>query len=153
MTGATLEAIRYKSGSLEILDQLLLLHETVYVPITSLALGHDAIKSMKVRGAPAIAIVDALTLAVVLVQPATASQVSTTQDAVGFIETSLDYLKTSRPTAVNLFDAAHKLATAVRFEATRAVNVTGADIVKKYLELAEKMLKDDVKDNTNIGKF
>lgn len=152
MTGATLEAIRYQRGSLEILDQLLLPHQTVYVPITSLALGHDGIKSMKVRGAPAIAIVAALTLAVVLAQPSTTFQVSTTQSAVEFIETSLEYLKTSRPTAVNLFDAANKLATAVRLEATRA-NVTGVDVVNKYLELSEKMLEDDIKDNKNIGKF
>ncbi|KAF9353442.1 S-methyl-5-thioribose-1-phosphate isomerase [Mortierella sp. NVP85] len=154
MTGATLQAIRYQRGSLEIIDQLLLPHETVYVSITSLALGHDAIKSMKVRGAPAIAIVAALTLAAVLVQPATTSQVSASpQEAVAFIETSLEYLKTSRPTAVNLFDAAHKLATAVRSEAATKAGATGQDIVNKYLELAEKMLEDDVQDNQNIGKF
>ncbi|KAK3815429.1 MAG: hypothetical protein J3Q66DRAFT_389267 [Benniella sp.] len=154
MTGATLQAIRYQRGSLEIIDQLLLPHETVYVSITSLALGHDAIKSMKVRGAPAIAIVAALTLAAVLVQPATTSQVSASpQEAVAFIESSLEYLKTSRPTAVNLFDAAHKLATAVRSEAATKAGATGQDIVNKYLELAEKMLEDDVQDNQNIGKF
>ncbi|KAG0243746.1 hypothetical protein B0O80DRAFT_386455 [Mortierella sp. GBAus27b] len=152
MTTATLQAIRYQRGSLEILDQLLLPHETVYVQITSLELGHDAIKSMKVRGAPAIAIVAALTLATVLVQPATTSQISTSKDAAAFIENSLEYLKTSRPTAVNLFDAAHKLATAVQQELAKD-NATGADIVNKYLELAEKMLEDDVKDNMNIGKF
>ncbi|KAF9208634.1 S-methyl-5-thioribose-1-phosphate isomerase [Haplosporangium sp. Z 27] len=152
MTGATLQAIRYKRGSLEILDQLLLPHETLYIPISSLALGHDAIKTMKVRGAPAIAIVAALSLAVVLVQPATESQVQTAKDAVTFIENSLEYLKTSRPTAVNLFDAAHKLAKGVQEEATKS-GVTGADIVNKYLELSEKMLEEDVKDNTNIGKY
>ncbi|KAF9354045.1 S-methyl-5-thioribose-1-phosphate isomerase [Mortierella sp. AD094] len=152
MTGATLQAIRYKRGSLEILDQLLLPHETLYIPISSLALGHDAIKTMKVRGAPAIAIVAALSLAVVLVQPATESQVQTAKDAVAFVENSLEYLKTSRPTAVNLFDAAHKLAKGVQEEAAKP-GVTGADIVNKYLELSERMLEEDVKDNTNIGKF
>ncbi|KAG0019996.1 S-methyl-5-thioribose-1-phosphate isomerase [Entomortierella chlamydospora] len=152
MTGATLQAIRYKRGSLEILDQLLLPHETVYIPISSLALGHDAIKTMKVRGAPAIAIVAALSLAVVLVQPTTEPQVQTTKDAVAFVENSLEYLKTSRPTAVNLFDAAHKLAKGVQEEASKP-GVTGADIVNKYLELSERMLEEDVKDNTNIGKF
>ncbi|KAG0002865.1 S-methyl-5-thioribose-1-phosphate isomerase [Entomortierella chlamydospora] len=152
MTGAALQAIRYKRGSLEILDQLLLPHETVYIPISSLALGHDAIKTMKVRGAPAIAIVAALSLAVVLVQPTTEPQVQTTKDAVAFVENSLEYLKTSRPTAVNLFDAAHKLAKGVQEEASKP-GVTGADIVNKYLELSERMLEEDVKDNTNIGKF
>ncbi|GJJ79102.1 methylthioribose-1-phosphate isomerase [Entomortierella parvispora] len=152
MTGATLQAIRYQRGSLEIIDQLLLPHETLYIPINSLALGHDAIKTMKVRGAPAIAIVAALTLAVVLVDPKTAPRLTTAQDAVAFVLESLEYLKTSRPTAVNLFDAAHKLAKGVQEAATKE-GVSGADVVNKYLELSEKMLEDDVKDNMNIGKF
>ncbi|KAF8937846.1 S-methyl-5-thioribose-1-phosphate isomerase [Dissophora ornata] len=153
MTGATLQAIKYQRGSLEILDQLLLPHESVYIHIASLAEGHDAIKTMKVRGAPAIAIVAALSLAVVLVQPASQPELTTAQKAVGFVETSLEYLKTSRPTAVNLFDAAHKLAAGVRLAAQEKKDATGQDIVDKYLELAERMLEEDVKDNMNIGKF
>ncbi|KAF9107136.1 S-methyl-5-thioribose-1-phosphate isomerase, partial [Mortierella sp. GBA35] len=154
MTGATLQAIRYQRGSLEIIDQLLLPHETLYIPISTLALGHDAIKTMKVRGAPAIAIVAALTLAVVLVdsKSVASGRLSTAQDAVAFIEESLEFLKTSRPTAVNLFDAAHKLAKGVR-EAGAAASASGQDVVSKYLELAEKMLEEDVKDNMNIGRF
>jgi len=152
MTGATLQAIRYQRGSLEIIDQLLLPHETLYIPINSLALGHDAIKTMKVRGAPAIAIVAALTLAVVLVDSQTAPRLTTAQGAVAFVLESLEYLKTSRPTAVNLFDAAHKLAKGVQAAGAKE-GVSGADVVNKYLELSEQMLEDDVKDNMNIGKF
>ncbi|KAG0087457.1 S-methyl-5-thioribose-1-phosphate isomerase [Podila epicladia] len=151
MTGATLQAIRYQRGSLDIIDQLLLPHETLYIPISTLALGHDAIKTMKVRGAPAIAIVAALTLAVVLVDAATAPRLTTAQGAVDFIEESLEFLKTSRPTAVNLFDAAHKLAKGVREAAVSATS--GQEIVNKYLELSERMLEEDVKDNMNIGHF
>ncbi|KAG0339252.1 S-methyl-5-thioribose-1-phosphate isomerase [Podila horticola] len=151
MTGATLQAIRYQRGSLDIIDQLLLPHETLYIPISTLALGHDAIKTMKVRGAPAIAIVAALTLAVVLVDAATAPRLTSAQDAVAFIEESLEFLKTSRPTAVNLFDAAHKLAKGVREAAVSATS--GQEIVNKYLELSERMLEEDVKDNMNIGHF
>jgi methylthioribose-1-phosphate isomerase len=154
MTGATLQAIRYQRGTLEIIDQLLLPHETLYIPISTLALGHDAIKTMKVRGAPAIAIVAALTLAVVLVDSTTiaSGRLSTAQGAVAFIEESLEFLKTSRPTAVNLFDAAHKLAKGVRM-AGAVTSASGQDVVNKYLELSEKMLEEDVKDNMNIGRF
>ncbi|KAG0037319.1 S-methyl-5-thioribose-1-phosphate isomerase [Podila clonocystis] len=144
-------AIRYQRGSLDIIDQLLLPHETLYIPISTLALGHDAIKTMKVRGAPAIAIVAALTLAVVLIDATTAPRLTTAQDAVAFIEESLEYLKTSRPTAVNLFDAAHKLAKGVHEAAVSATS--GQEIVNKYLELSERMLEEDVKDNMNIGHF
>lgn len=46
----TLEAIRYRSGSLQILNQLLLPHQTVYDDIRSVRDGYEAIKSMKVTG-------------------------------------------------------------------------------------------------------
>ena len=47
----TLEAIRYRSGSLQILDQLLLPHQTVYTEIRSVDDAYRAIKAMKVRSA------------------------------------------------------------------------------------------------------
>ena len=62
---------------------------------------------MQVRGAPLIAIVAALGLAVVV--EGKKSTFSTVKDAADFILTSIDYLRTSRPTAVNLFVAADEL--------------------------------------------
>lgn len=56
----TLEAIRYRPGSLQILNQLLLPHETVYEDIRSVQDGYDAIKSMKVRTAMVSVSVSAL---------------------------------------------------------------------------------------------
>jgi methylthioribose-1-phosphate isomerase len=65
MTGnATLEAIVYTRGSLKILDQLLIPTEFVYEQITTTEQAFHAIVDMKVRGAPAIAVVAALCLAV-----------------------------------------------------------------------------------------
>lgn len=43
----TLEAIRYRAGSLQILNQLLLPHESVYDEIRTVQDGYDAIKAMK----------------------------------------------------------------------------------------------------------
>lgn len=48
----TLEAIRYRAGSLQILNQLLLPRETVYDEIRSVQNGYEAIKSMKVAPSP-----------------------------------------------------------------------------------------------------
>lgn len=62
----SLEAIRYTRGSLEVLDQLRLPHEHHYDSISSSEAAFDCIKSMRVRGAPAIAIVASLALAVEL---------------------------------------------------------------------------------------
>ena len=44
----TLEAIKYKGGKLEILDQLLLPHETKYIPVNNTEDGWTAIKTMQV---------------------------------------------------------------------------------------------------------
>lgn len=55
-----LQAIRYSRGKLEVLDQLKLPHEHHYDEVSTSEEAFDSIKSMRVRGAPAIAIVAAL---------------------------------------------------------------------------------------------
>lgn len=142
----SLQAIKYSRGTLDILDQLKLPHESTYVPIKNSEDGFDAIKRMVVRGAPAIAIVAALALAVELTLLPTIG--SSVEDRREFIFEKLDYLLRSRPTAVNLADAAGKLKKIVMMEAATAEAVT-----ERYLQAAEKMLVDDVQDNMNIGRF
>lgn len=61
----------------------------------------------------------------------------------------LEYLKTSRPTAVNLGDAVAKLKEVIR-EAGREGDK--GDVWRAYVQAAEKMLEDDVRDNEAIGK-
>lgn len=58
---------------------------------------------VKVRGAPAIAIVGCLSLAVELYD----KTFKTLLDLQDFVVERLDYLVTSRPTAVNMADAAY----------------------------------------------
>ncbi|KAK9237901.1 hypothetical protein V1525DRAFT_432376 [Lipomyces kononenkoae] len=138
-----LEAIKYRPHSLEILDQLRLPHESVYAPIKNSTDAFNAIKSMTVRGAPAIAIVAALALAVELAN----REFESADEVRSFVSEKLEYLVTSRPTAVNLSDAARKLAKLVK--ETEGDVKTIADA---YIAAAEKMLVDDVSDNMNIGK-
>lgn len=142
----SLQAIKYSRGTLNILDQLRLPHESIYVPIRNSKDGFDAIRRMVVRGAPAIAIVAALALAVELTSLSTTR--SSAEDRRQFIFENLDYLLQSRPTAVNLADAAGKLKKIVTAEAATAVEIT-----ERYLQAAEQMLVDDVQDNMNIGGF
>ncbi|KAF2280693.1 Methylthioribose-1-phosphate isomerase [Westerdykella ornata] len=142
-----LESIRYTRGSLSILDQLLLPHQTHYDPIYSSTDAWHAIRSMRTRGAPAIAIVAALGLAVEL----TNMKISPIAEEVAiFILEKLDYLVTSRPTAVNLADAARKLTRRVVDEKARE-GATGESVRDVYVTAAEKMLVDDVRDNEAIG--
>lgn len=90
-----LEPIRYKRGSLHIINQLLIPATTEYIPIETVTAGWDAIRQMKTRGAPAIAITGCLALAVELNNTADFDSV----DAVrSFVKEKLDYLVTARPT-------------------------------------------------------
>eukprot|EP00270_Netrium_digitus_P009914 TRINITY_DN3048_c0_g1_i1.p1 TRINITY_DN3048_c0_g1~~TRINITY_DN3048_c0_g1_i1.p1 ORF type:complete len:799 (-),score=259.48 TRINITY_DN3048_c0_g1_i1:39-2378(-) len=105
---------------------------------------------MVVRGAPAIAIAAALALAVEVVKK---QQEFTTADAAGsFISEKLDFLVSSRPTAVNLADAAMKLKALTK-AALGQPNASAASVVAAYVEASEKMLKDDVLSNEAIGRF
>jgi methylthioribose-1-phosphate isomerase len=152
-----LQAIQYTPASdstppsLKILDQLLLPHRSVFVPIHSCEDAHAAIKQMQVRGAPAIAIVAALALAVEIkcVKGGT-QQAQTTEEVRELIGERLEYLKTSRPTAVNLGDAVGKLKKIVE-RAASETGANGAKVVEWYVAAAEQMLVDDVADNEAIG--
>ena len=144
-----LQAIKYERGRLQILDQLRLPHEEVYVDIKTSSDAFKAIKSMQVRGAPAIAIVAALGLAVHLTDTESAKSASSSVHA-DFIRHQLAYLVTSRPTAVNLADAVTKL-TKVVDKAANQPSSTVSTVTDAYIKSAVHMLTTDVQDNENIG--
>jgi methylthioribose-1-phosphate isomerase len=144
-----LEAIRYQDGHLRILNQLKLPHQEEYVEIRNAEHGWHAIKEMRTRGAPAIAIVAALSLAVELQSNAISDKA---EEVAALIIEKLDYLVTSRPTAVNLADAARKLKRVVECASTANGN-NGAAVSKAYCDAAAQMLIDDVSDNKGIGKY
>lgn len=145
----TLQSISYNRGSLQLLDQRKLPLETIYLDIRDATDGWHAIKDMVVRGAPAIAIAAALSLAV---------EVSnlegfdgTINDAVSYLTMKLDYLVSSRPTAVNLSDAATKLKEVISNAAATASEAKS--VFQAYVDAAEIMLDDDVASNKAIGSF
>lgn len=152
VSAMVLQAIKYKRGELQILDQLRLPHTEIYDDIRSSQDAWHAIKEMRTRGAPAIAIVAALALAVELETIAARHELSNEADKVTlFTKEKLEHLITSRPTAVNLADAARKLEKVVE-SAARAANATGTSVKDAYVVAAEKMLVDDVSDNEAIGR-
>ncbi|XP_016468949.1 methylthioribose-1-phosphate isomerase-like [Nicotiana tabacum] len=145
----TLLSICYKRGSLQLLDQRKLPLETIFLDIQDTKDGWDAIKEMVVRGAPAIAIAAALSLAVEVSN--LSSFDGTSDDASDFLSKKLDYLVSSRPTAVNLSDAAVKLKEVIKKAATTAKDANS--VFQAYIEAAEVMLEDDVTSNKAIGSY
>lgn len=143
-----LQAIKYRRGELRILNQLKLPYIEEYDHVISSTDAWHAIKEMRTRGAPAIAIVAALGLAVEL-ESQSLSDIS--EEVKAFVIEKLEYLVTSRPTAVNLGDAARKLKKVVEAAAQRP-NADGKTVSEAYILAAERMLEDDVKDNKAIGR-
>ena len=89
MAAPTLEAIRYRPGDLQVLNQLLLPHATSYDQIVTIEDAWHCIRDMRVRGAPAIAIVAALALAVQL----RARTFASVPELQAFVTTSWEHLK------------------------------------------------------------
>ncbi len=91
---------------LRVLNQLLLPSRTEYIDVRDSREGWETIRTMKLRGAPLIAMVAMLSLAVEA-KVALGGKIEelVAEDAVHWLIERLERLKTSRPTAVNLFKA------------------------------------------------
>ncbi|KAL1140861.1 hypothetical protein AAG570_000789 [Ranatra chinensis] len=142
----TLQAIKYNKGKLEILDQLLLPTQSVYRDILSVEDGWKAINSMQVRGAPAIAIVGALSLAVEMYPKIYEDKQELEKD----VEEKLNRLVKARPTAVNMKIATHQITSLAKELAYNDL-INLEEMKAKILGSIEEMLEKDVSDNKSIG--
>ncbi|XP_038640950.1 methylthioribose-1-phosphate isomerase [Scyliorhinus canicula] len=142
----SLEAVRYRRGRLLILNQLLLPGQAEYEEVGGVRAAWQLIRDMKVRGAPAIAIVGCLSLAVELHQ----REESVKEDLATFVRESLDYLVTSRPTAVNMARAAQDLSDFVVSEVQRP-DSTAESLKEKLISRIEGLLEKDIRTNKIIG--
>jgi methylthioribose-1-phosphate isomerase len=150
---ARLEAIRYSRGQLRILDQLRLPNSLEYIDVRSAEEGADVIKTMKVRGAPAIAVTAALSLAVEA--EVIAKKADGLKDCIEAIESRLTILGDSRPTAVNLFEAIGQIRQIIQSaQALLPDNKQSCEILcTRIISYAEGMLEKDINDNRAIGSF
>ena len=97
--------IEWANGRIRMIDQTLLPTEFKQIYCDDIASVWEAIKALRVRGAPAIGI--AAALGAVL---GTWDSTATTYDAFAAeLKSATDYLATSRPTAVNLFWALERI--------------------------------------------
>ncbi|PHH72850.1 hypothetical protein CDD82_5775 [Ophiocordyceps australis] len=144
-----LEAVKYSRGKLLVLDQLRLPHEFHYDVVATRQDAFESIASMRVRGAPAIAIVASLGLAVELHSSPPPS--SSAADAVAHIDSALDYLQRSRPTAVDLTNAVLGLKTCVR-QAAAVQSASSKTVVEAFIQEAEAIFERDLQTNLAIGQ-
>ncbi|KAH7017072.1 hypothetical protein EDB80DRAFT_277070 [Ilyonectria destructans] len=145
---STLKAVKYTRGKLLVLDQLRLPHEFHYDDVSNRTEAFDSIASMRTRGAPAIAIVASLGLAVELFNGSLTA--SSGAEAITQIDDALDYLKESRPTAVDLTNAINQLKAHIRAVGSAA---SKEQIITAFIEEAEKIFAKDLQTNLSIGDF
>ncbi len=90
-------------GHLRLLDQTLLPIDVCFIDFMDIATVHEAIRSLRVRGAPAIGITAAMGVLVGLKNIPSGTSIKK------HYEDTDNYLRTSRPTAVNLFWALDRM--------------------------------------------
>lgn len=174
-----LTSIRTSGDSIEIVDQLLLPHSTVWVKIDSPEDAYNAIKSMRIRGAPAIASLAALSVASYLsrlsqptrTSPYPASRSSESESlssqshdnppAVAQIfgslklledhlEPILERLYSSRPTAVNLGVAITRLRRVLT--AARESDLSVSETVQSLILEGRAVADEDVGRNKTMAR-
>lgn len=137
-------SIKWEENNLILLDQTLLPNKVVYEPFTSAEGVWDAIRVMKVRGAPAIGVAAAYGLYLGVMSASEASYSEFSQE----VREKSEYLATSRPTAVNLFWALERMETVVKENSSMTIQQLKA----RLLEEAKNIHKEDEEINRQIGE-
>ena len=138
--------IMWNNGTSRMLDQTIIPYEYKYVEIASGQEMFDAIRNMIVRGAPAIGIAGAH--GVVLFAQEGEIKFSDVAEFKAWLIEKAEYMKTSRPTAVNLMWACE--------EQIRVIKNSNSDIKGLISELTIKAVeieKDDIDRCIKIGEY
>ena len=137
----SIAAVKWGNGTLTLLDQRLLPRESIYIDYDSATEVAIAIKKMIVRGAPAIGVAAAYAVVLAARSAYKASQGNWRET----IETELEILSASRPTAVNLNWAIEEMRKAFDF-------IEG-EPEPTLLELAIRIHDEDIAANHEMGRL
>ena len=138
----TLKTIEWKNNSVIMIDQTKLPNSLEYVTYTDYNQVADAIRTLVVRGAPAIGVSGAFGLALAALQSNAKEKDQLIQD----LETAKKILFETRPTAVNLAWGLEKIMQITKDDKTVD------EIRTSVIETAKQMAKDDIQINMSIGK-
>jgi len=139
---SSLRTVKWKNNKVIMIDQTKLPNELVFVEYSDHQEVANAIKTLVVRGAPAIGVSGAFGLALAALQ----SKASTKEKLIDDLEKAKKILFETRPTAVNLkwgLEAIMKVAN---------YGTTVTEIKESVVQTAKKMAEDDVKINMQMGK-
>jgi len=134
--------VEWKDNSVIMIDQTKLPNSLEFVTFTDFNQIADAIRTLVVRGAPAIGVSGAFGLALAALQ----SDAEEKNDLISYLENAKNVLFETRPTAVNLAWGLEKIME-VANQAT-----TVEEIRTRVVETAKKMAEEDIQTNMSLGK-
>jgi methylthioribose-1-phosphate isomerase len=137
-----LKTVEWKNNSVVMIDQTKLPNSLEYVTYTDYNQVADAIRTLVVRGAPAIGVSGAFGLALAALQ----SDAKEKDELINYLEYAKKILFETRPTAVNLAWGLEKIILVAKKAGTVE------EIKKNVVEAAKQMADDDIQTNMLIGK-
>lgn len=144
------KTIEWTSEGVRMIDQLLLPGEEVYNTYRTYPEVAEAIRSMVIRGAPAIGVAAAMGVALGVKN----SKAQTVAELQGEFETIADTISKTRPTAVNLFWAVKRMRAL--FEESLAGAGSDAEKITRakahLVEEGQRVLAEDIAVNEAMGK-
>ena len=138
----TLKTVEWKDKSVVMIDQTKLPNELIFVTYTDYNDVANAIRTLVIRGAPAIGVAGAFGLALAALQ----SKATTKEDMIKDLEQAKKILFETRPTAVNLAWGLNKMMNVAK----NSQNIN--EIKESIVEAATTLAEDDVKINKAMGK-
>lgn len=138
-----LRSLLWTGSSLRVLDQVRLPFEWAWIECTSYRDVYDTIKNMNVRGAPAIGVAAAYGMALA------AREAMNQPDPAQFVRDAAEFLKSARPTAVNLTWAVNRCLTEGAPDLGRDAEAVAAELT----EFAGTMAHDDEERNLALSAF
>jgi len=136
-------------GFLELIDQRRLPGKFITIKCNNLGQVHEAIKTMSVRGAPAIGVTAAYGVVIGLRELPVES---TLDECIVCLEKASDYLATSRPTAVNLFWALDRVKEKGKEYAAQNPESNVRSFREIILAEADAIFSEDVEMCRRIGQ-
>src|SRR2546428_12003369 len=140
----TLRTVLWNGGSVKMIDQTILPRRLLYRSFTRWEDVADAIRRMVVRGAPAIGVAAAMGVALAAVH----SRATTRGELLKEMEGAAAGLKSTRPTAVNLFWGIERVMNKARRHSGDVDGITEAVVGE-----VKMMADEDVEGNRRLGKI
>ena len=145
MSENKIETLRWVEDHLEMIDQRILPADFQYITYNSAVSVADGIRSMVVRGAPAIGCAAAYGVAL----EALNLQDANMDDFLDGMGNAYEKLLQSRPTAINLYWAINRMRSIMNENSSQAPK----EIANTLLEEAHKILNEDIEINRKMGSF